>query len=285
MEVIESQHYREAGEQAKDILRLHGKALDQNQKRSLEVDVLRSENLKKVESATGLKFDVFQKADPHIGAFITTGELKTFMAAHSLDHLDWAMHAAKHELKHKQTRNFMQLGDKKITVFEDQFNVLKDELRTMQVDLEGVDWVEGFTDLLTVEENGFSTKSGYADREIPAAEKLDELCMKMTGASLAEAFNMNNVSLFTSRLRHLSEALMLQKTYEHLAEEDDDIADMRGEVEEKIKTLKPMAESKEDAEKAVGKIIAECIALEQVQGYFGRDENLSGVSTPAGMLS
>lgn len=285
MEVTKSQDFRQAGEQAQDILRLHGDALDSNQKRSLELDVLRSQNLKKVERATGLKFDVFQNADPHIAAFITVGEKKTFMAAHSLDNLEWSIHAAKHELKHKQTCNFMQLGDKKITVFQDQFDVLKDELQTLQVDIEGIDWVEGFTDLLTVEENGFATKSGYADREVPAAGKLDNLCIKKTGASLAEAFNMNHVPLFTARIRRLCEVLLLEKAVKHLANRDHEIEEMQPEIEAKLATLKPMADSKEDAEKAVSKIIAECIALKQVRGYFGRDENLSGVSAPGGMLS
>lgn len=285
MEVVESQHYRDAGEQAKETLRLHGEALDKNRKRSLEVDVMRAENLKKVERATGLTFDVFRKGDPRVAAFITVGEQKTFMAAHSLDDLGWALYAAKHERKHKQTKDFMQLGDKKITVFEDQFDVLKDELRTRQVDLEGVNWVEGFTDLLTAREVGTDSQSGYADREVPAAEKLDDLCIEKTGASLAEAFNLNNVALFTSRLRRLSEVLMMEKAFEHLASQDDEVADMRGEIAAKMRSYQPILESNEDAEKAVGKMIAEAVALKQIRRYVGQDENFSSVPKPAGMLS
>ncbi len=285
MEVMQSQHYREAGEQAKDVLRLHATALDQKEKRSLEVDILRAENLKKIEGATGLRFDVFRKTDPHVAAFITVAEQQTFMAEHSLDNLGWAMYAAKHELKHKQTKDFMQLGNEKITVFSDQYNALDEALNGVGIDMKSVNWIEGFTDLLTAREIGEHANSGYNDHEVPAAEQLDDLCVEMTGASLAEAFNMNNVGLFTARLRQLCEMLMLKKAYEHLAAQDKDAAALRSDVEAKIITLRPIIHSKEDAERAVGKIVCECIALKEVRRYVGLDENLSSLSTPSGMLS
>lgn len=285
MEVTTSKDYREAGEQAKDILRLHGDALARKEKRSLEVDVLRADNLKKVERATGLKFDVFRKGDPRVGAFITVAGQKTFMAERSLDDLGWAIYAGKHELKHKQTKDFMQLGDKKITVFEDQYYVLREELQGMKIDIAGVNWIEGFTDLLTARENGGHSQSGYADHEVPAAEQLDDLCLEMIGSSLAEAFNMNNVPLFTSRLRRLCEVLMMRKDFDHLAAEDEEVAGMREEIFMKIKTYKPILESMEDAEKAVAKMIAECVALKHIRSYVGQDDNLSGLPAPRGMLS
>jgi hypothetical protein len=207
------------------------------------------------------------------------------MAAHSLDDLGWAMHAGKHELKHKQTCDFMKFGDEKITVFEDQFEVLKDAVREMGADLSGVNWMEGFTDLLTVRENGLATKSGYAQREIPLAKKLDDLCAEKTGASLAEAFNMNNVPLFTARLRGLSGVLLLEKAVDELAAQDEEIVEMGPEIRARLAELKPPARDRAEAEKAAAKVIAECVALEQIRGYLGRDENFSGVSTPGGMLS
>ena len=179
----------------------------------------------------------------------------------------------------------MQLGDKKITVFEDQYDVLKEELRALDVDIAGVNWIEGFTDLLTAREIGVHSQSGYADREVPAAEKLDDLCIEMTGASLAEAFNLNNVPLFTSRLRLLCEVLMMSKAYKKFASQDEEVSGMKGEIYVKIQTYRPIVESREEAEKAVAKMIAECVALKRIRRYVGRDENLSSVPAPAGMLS
>ncbi len=285
MEVTTSQQFREAGEQAKDILRLQGNSLDFKGKRSLELDVLRASNLRKVEEVTGLKFDVFEKADPHIGAFITVADQKTFMAAHSLDDLEWALFAGKHELKHKQTKDFMQVGNSKITVFSDQYDVLDQELQDMGIDMKSINWIEGFTDLLTAREIGKKSTSGYADHEVPAAEKLDALCLEKTGASLAEAFNANNVPLFTSMLRGLCESLMMEKAYDHLAGQDPEIESMRPQVKEKMKNYRPIVQSREEAEKAVSKMIAECVALQQIRRYVGLDENLSSVPAPAGMLS
>ncbi len=284
MEVMTSQNFREAGEQAKDILRLHGNALDEEARRGLKVNALRAENLRKIEGATGLKFDVFQKGEPHVAAFITVAEQKTFMAAHSLDDLGWALYAAKHELKHKQTKDFMRLGNEKITVFSDQYEALDEELRGLGIEMENVDWIEGFTDLLTARENGKHHNSGYGDHEVPAAETLDRLCVEMTGASLAEAFNMNNVSLFTSRLRRLGEVLLMKKAYEELAIEDQEIEGMRSDIEQNMKNLQPIVESKKEAERAVAKMIAEHIALKAVRRYVGLDENLPSVPAPAGML-
>lgn len=285
MEVMTSQNFREAGEQAKDILRLHGNALDQEARRGLKVNALRAENLRKIEGATGLKFDVFRKGESHVAAFITVAEQKTYMAEHSLDDLGWAMYAAKHELKHKQTKDFMQLGNEKITVFSDQYEALDEELRGLGVQMESVNWIEGFTDLLTARENGEHHNSGYGDHEVPAAEKLDDLCIAMTGASLAEAFNTNDVPLFTSRLRRLGEALLMKKVYEELALQDPEVEGMRTDIELKMKTLKPLVADKKDAERAVAKMIAEHIALKQIRRYVGLDENLSSVPAPAGMLS
>ncbi len=281
MEVIRSQHYQEAGEQAQDILRLHAQDLDRNDQRSLEMDVLRAENLKKVENATGLTFDVFTKGDPHVAAFITVGEQKTFMAMHTLDNLDWAMYAAKHEQMHKRTKDFMQLHDRKITVFEDQYDVLDETLRGLGVEMDSVNWIEGFTDLLTARAHGEHSRSGYREREVPAAVKLDDLCVEKTGVSLAEAFLQNNVALFTSRLRRLTEVLLMEKTFDDLAKQDSAIEAMRGDFAEKLAGVKPMILSREDAEKAVTKIIAECVALKQIRGYVGRDENFSSVPAQA----
>jgi len=284
MEVMKSHDYREAGEQKQDILRLHGKDVDPETKRHLEVEVLRTQNLKKVESATGLKFDVFQKGEPNVAAFITVAEQKTFMAAYTLDNLGWSMYAAKHELKHKQTKDFMSLGNQKITVFADQYDALDEELKGMNIEIGGVDWVEGFTDYLTARENGTHENSGYS-YEVEAAKNLDGLCLEMTSSSLAEAFNMNSVPLFTSRLRRLGEVLMMRKAFEEMASQDEEVDGMRSEIEAKMKNLKPIVSSKEDAERVVTKIIAENVALKQVRRYVGLDENLSSVSPAAGMLS
>jgi|GEM_PF-2869284 len=283
MEVTASENFREAGDRAKEVLRLKGNALDDKARRSLELDVMRSENLKKVESATGLTFDVFEKADPGIAAFITVGEEKTYMAAHSLDNLAWALYASEHERMHKQTRDFMQLGTQKITVFEDQYDVLKDELQTMRVDLEGVNWMEGFTDLLTARKLGVESQSGYAEREVPAAEKLDNLCMEMTGESLAEAFLQNNVPLFTSRIRKLGGMLLMKKAYENLALKDPEIEEMRGEMETKMGDHKSIVESKEDAEKTVAKMIAESVAIKELRRYFSSGTHSHSI-VPGGLF-
>lgn len=285
MEVMTSRDYREAGEQAEETLRLRGHALDHESKRGLKVGALRAENLKKIERATGLKFDVFRKGEPRVAAFITVAEQKTYMAEHSLDDLGWAMYAAKHELKHKQTKDFMRLGNEKITVFSDQYDALDEELRKGGIVMENVNWIEGFTDLLTARENGKHHHSGYSDHEVPAAEKLDRLCVEMTGASLAEAFNMNNVPLFTSRLRRLGEVLLMRKSFDELARRDGEIEGMRGDIELKMKTLQPIVPCREDAEKAVAKMIAEQVALKAVRRYVGLDENLPSIPTQGRMLS
>jgi|WetSurMetagenome_2_1015567.scaffolds.fasta_scaffold66075_3 hypothetical protein len=269
MEVTTSEKFLDEGQQAQEALRLHGNALDTKVRRSLEVDVMCSENLKKVESTTGLKFDVFENAKPGVAAFITVGEEKTYMGKHSLKNLEWALYAAEHEKMHKRTRDFMRLGNEKITVYEDQYDVLKDELQSMHVDLEGVNWMEGFTDLLTARKLGVESHSGYAEREVPAAEKLDDLCMEMTGESLAEAFLQNNVPLFTSRLRRLGGMLLMKKVYENLAIQDPEVESMRKEIELKMREPNLFVDSTEDAEKTVAKLITECMEIVKVRRFLG----------------
>lgn len=285
MEVMESKDFRKWGRDAADIQRHHAKELDQEAKRSLEVDVVRAKNLAKIEAATGLTFKVFAKGEPHVAAFVRVDNLETYMASHSLDNLDWAIYAAKHELKHIQTKDFMRLHDKPITVSEDQYDVLDDALKSLDVDMKHVDWVEGFTDMLTARENGEHSNSGYNDHEVPAAEKLDSLCLEKTGISLADAFNANNVPLFTARLKRLCEVLLLEESFDELAEQDVEVAGMRTEVKVRMDAYKPIVQTKDDAEKFVAKMVAECLALKQIRRYVRPDEKLSSVSTPAGMLS
>jgi len=284
MDVTKSQHFGEAGEQAEKVLRLHGNALASDERKSLEVQQKRARTLAIIENLTGLKFDVFRKADPRIAAFITVAGKETHIAEQTLDDPVWAAYAAWHETMHKKTANFMNMGKYRF-LGHDYFETVNEEIGDSNIQLGNFSVVEAFTDLLTAQEHGEHPNSGYLEREVPAAEKLEELCLKMTGNSLAEAFRMNNVALFHQRLERLGEVLLMRKAFDDFAEKDRGLEGFREQMEQKMKDLKPIVKTVEDAERFVGKMIAECIAIKEKRVYFGLDENLSSLSASGGMLS
>jgi len=284
MEVIKSHDFREGGEQANEVLRLHDKELGENERKYLKVREKRAKTLKIIEGLTGLKFDVFRKGEAHVAAFITVAGKETYIAEHTLDDPVWAAYAAYHEAMHKKTSNFMTMG-KHAFIKHDYFEAVNEELKGTDVQLGEFNVCEGFTDALTADAHGEHANSGYNHHEVPAAEKLEELCTEMTGASLMEAFKSNDVALFHLRLERLGEVLLMRKAFDDFAKQDEELEEMRPQVLEKIQVLKPIVTTTEEAERFVGKIVAECVALERVEGYFRRDENLSSVSASAGMLS
>lgn len=209
MKIMESDDYREYGENAGEILREHSQVLDVDQKSDLEIVKRRAETLQKIEAATGLDFAVANDTDPHVAAFVTTADSKAHMVEHTLDNYDWALYAARHEKEH--VNNKIYSIDLRKNLELQHFDILREFMQDEGVEIEDVDLMEGFNDLITATKYGANDKSGYSDEEVPAAKKLDEICLKLTGFSLMWTFDSGNKNLFYRRLALLCTLLETNK--------------------------------------------------------------------------
>jgi hypothetical protein len=170
---------------------------------AIQVQNHRNKNKEQIEAATGLKFDVVTKGlDPHVAAFVRTDNKKTFINEKTLDDQEFAMYAANHEAEHVKNSIFKM--DLKEELKPDEYDILSEEMGENGVaDLAKVDWVEGFNDLITADKHGKNSRSGYQEKEVPAAQKLDQLSKQMIGKSLKEAFENGDRGEFVQRLKLL----------------------------------------------------------------------------------
>lgn len=266
--VTESQAYRNAGERAGEILHSYDSVLTPEQKEYFLRLRKRVENHRKLEQATGIKIAVASDTEPHVAAFITTADKKIHMVDHTLDDYTWALYAANHEKMHEQTSAFFDLSYT-FKLEESKYDALEEQLNAVDVDIQ-TDWIEGFTDLATKLKHGKHENSGYNHVEVPAAEKLEKLCLEKTGVSLLDAFTSNNIHLFYSRLEKLSTALLLEKTYENMLQENPKeegyLKDMKPDFMKRLKEVQPPADNEEEAEKVAVKILFEAEQLRRLGG-------------------
>ena len=215
MEIVfhESDDVKKKGERASEILDIYGPKLNSADKLHFLLFKQRAEVLKKIEKATGLEFRVFdQKATAvksNVAAMADIDARKAYIGEHMLNenNADFAVYAAQHEAKH--LKSSIKSLDLDKLCNERQKGVLRK--LTGVSDLTSIDFMEGFNDLATIREHGKNDKSGYLEKEVPAAMKLEEKANKHLNLSLVELFDAGRKEHLVDKIRLLCELILLKK--------------------------------------------------------------------------
>lgn len=174
-----------------------------------ELEALRERSLvhRRIEAATGLKFEVANDVDPHIAAFVETANDNNYISEAVLDDPTLALHAAKHEAEHRSNKVFSlelsQLNAEEKAILSSTLGIEK---------LDETELIEGFNELSTFRKHGANDNSGYAGKEVPLAEKIEDLVQEKLHISLLEIFRSGHKEKFIITLRQLAIHLQLQKT-------------------------------------------------------------------------
>lgn len=211
MKVVASEKFREIGKRSAEILQEAPELIPEAQE-FFELQKQRSDTHRKIEERTGIKLTVVEEGAPrNAAAFVEHSAIKSglrqaYIVQGVLGNPDQALHAAEHELMHVLS------GMTEINLREElnqsQLTILQKALGTTEDD--PTFWLEGFNELSTIKKIGKDPNCGYNDEEVPAAEKLENLCVEMTGVSLVESYKQGNQQLFFDRLRALCDALMIE---------------------------------------------------------------------------
>lgn len=280
MSITRSDDYRAAGAEAAEILLKQRRFLVEKQKIALTILVKRARVLRNIEAITGLRFDVDHKAPKGVAGYMTVADRRVFITESTLDDPEWAKYVSRHEAMHVHTGN-CHLGFKE-NLPSEQFDVLKEEFARKNIDIKKRRWGEGFNDLKTIKAHGKHENSGYLQEDVPAAEKLDDLCIKVTGKSLLAAFG--NRDLFLSRLRELSDMLLLQKTINTIKIVDNEGKEISSsqakQIKQKLHERLPTnhTENKEDAERIVKKMFFDLEGIARLRKFFGVKASNDGES-------
>jgi hypothetical protein len=211
-----------------------------------------SEILKKLRSVTGEKMAVATGGVPqNVGAFINTDTKEKFINETLLtpDNFSFALHATRHEMEHERNSIFsLPANDNGRS---DHLNILQDTLGV--IDLEQIDLVEGFNELITFRKHGKNDNSGYLEF-VRVANDLDKLCVKTIGVSLVEVFEQGKRSMVLSRMRKLCDRLLVNDVLGDLKDDEED-KDLMIAVEKKFDESCPPVESRSDAVDVVQKVV------------------------------
>jgi hypothetical protein len=140
-------------------------------------------------------------------AFITPDHQK-YIGENTLLDDSFSLHTARHEHEH-QLNNIFHLNLNLLS--PDDQKMLQQELK-LEKPLDETTLIEGFNELSTFEKHGRHEKSGYAQKEVPLAEKLEELAKKHLKKSLLDTFRQGNSEAFMIMLQELSVRLQIHKT-------------------------------------------------------------------------
>lgn len=241
---MESHDFHEQDEKIQNLLESPVVVLDDETRRFLKIKKQRMETLKRVEAVTGRKARVVHETEidvkvvandnglnpnapandvavevhiaandnglkKNVAAFVATAEKKDFMVEHTLDNYEWALYAWRHEGEHLHNGIFDV--DLKGNMSAEQIASLKEIVGGEHGDITQVDLVEGFNDLITKRKWGDHQNSGYNDEEVPAAEKLEQICQREIGESLVRAFDNGNIEYFYELLRRTCDIVRVKK--------------------------------------------------------------------------
>lgn len=207
MLTVSSEQFKEQGREAKKSLKTRG--LDEQLRAELKIKTQCAEVLSKVEAATGGRvIDVVTKKDPGSQNMAACADFianKIYLTEETLAANDnsWAIYAGRHEMEHLTNRIRGLDIQKGLSI--DHKSALQNALKTTDLD---VDVMEGFNDLSTIKKHGKNKRSGYLQKEVPFAEKLEEICKKTFGYSLLQTFQSGNEPLFIHRVRKLADYLL-----------------------------------------------------------------------------
>lgn len=172
-----------------------------------EIQEERVDVLKSIEAATGITFRVaLEGMEANVAAFVDTGSRLAYVTERVLSDKRLALHAARHEKNHLDNSIFdIHLEEE---MEEEALEALLREVG--ETELESVTLVEGFNELSTFRKFGRNEKSGYKDKEVPLAEKLERLAQRYLGESLLAAFDAGNLKLLLKRFELLGTVLALR---------------------------------------------------------------------------
>ncbi len=178
-------------------------------KEDLEIRKRKVDVLKSVEAVTGLRFDVMIRGPKNIGGMAKPEEGRVLIADYVLGSKEAgaAVKIAGHEKMHMDTKICELDFERRLK--PNHLNVLKNFLGISRIEKEF--FMEGFTELLTARKYGFNSLCLYNENEVPAAEKLENLCMVNTGCSLAASFERGDEGEFFKRLEVLCEVLSVKE--------------------------------------------------------------------------
>lgn len=216
--------------------------------------------LQLVQNDTGHKSNVIMSGAPkNMAACIDTRTRKIYITYEMLlpENRTFALYAARHEAEHHHNR-FFHL-DLKEHLSTDHIQSLERSLRVEQ--LPDIDLVEGFNDLLTISKHGQNPNSGYLEKEVPVAMKLENLAKKELGVSLKNIFHDGDQELFFSTLTRLAQRLLFKQEIQRT------LFSRRRELEKA--RLKPIAVGKELLEQ-VGTITLSMETAEKVSWVIGK---------------
>lgn len=180
----------------------------------LETQKERSQIHRRIEQATGLKFEVVHSGiDSNIAAFVEAANDNNYVSEAILDDPTLALHAAKHEAEHRSNKIFtlqlQQLDTEANAILCKTLGIAK---------LDETELIEGFNELSTFRKHGANGNSGYAGKEVPLAEKIERLVQEKLHVSLLEIFRSGDREKFVITLQQLATHLQLQKTLTEFAE-------------------------------------------------------------------
>jgi len=240
---------------------------------------------------------VVDGAPAGVGGWVTSadrGNNRVFVPEHMVTS-DWAMHVMKHESEHKRNGFFGFPIQQRVT--PEAAVALEDALQLS--DLGAYDFVEGFTEFITISQNGFANDSGYAENEVPAAQKLEKLCMDELGFSLKEHFHTSNEGLLFQKLQELGDKLRLKHAQKGIVDtelKDEDLKKAGLSYEQFLMAL----EERVQAEKSKGmfahrkadelaedfrKISSEILEVGALRHMLAANGNVSEVAVKYGILA
>lgn len=205
MEVLSSQKYRKKTETAAEILIEEGKNLKKEELRHLEILEQRGETHRKIEAVTGGECNVFRGTAFGNSRVAGYNDGKSNLREDILDDYGFALHVKRHEDLHGLVMKDVNIA-KYLTA--NQLRALSKAIN--EPALASINLMEGFTELINVRKNGKDQRCDYLKKEVPAAQKLDELAVKKNNISLSDAFARNDAAMFYFMVVKLAEQLVTE---------------------------------------------------------------------------
>lgn len=171
----------------------------------LEIKKTRASVLKEIQQASGITLDVAHDLEPNVIAFATPDN-DNGIAESALDDKEKALHGAHHEAEHQNNKIF-NLPLEKLSP-EDQ-EILQETFKITNID--ETDLIEGFNEWSTFRKHDTYGNSGYAQKEVPLANKIEELVQKKLNVSILEIFRSGDKDQFVATLQRLAINLRLEK--------------------------------------------------------------------------
>jgi hypothetical protein len=212
-----------------------------------------------LESIRGIHSDiriVTDGAPAYAAGFVESGASASgpmYITEQTLEDPTFARHVAIHEKGHLTSGIY---GLPILTTFtENHFGSIADALG---FDMHTTDLVEGFNEFNTIRQDRRDGRVAYLQKEVPAAEKLEKLCLEVLKISLADLFEKGNKLAFAETLKKLADKLLLRTAYLEQQQRRPNLSpQIRDKVGKRIASELFEVVDAADAEEIVAQIFAE----------------------------